>query len=333
MADIIRSIEPFELTQGFGENPASYAKFGLAGHNGWDFRTKFPDTPLGHRDILSSWLSEFYRQGVDPTGYGNFFEIVVRLKSTWKLTYAHCLSIRTFTKATEGQAMAISDSTGNSTGSHLHLTVKRIKIINGIHEVQNYSNGYFGAVNPQQFFDELRAYKKSGSAPVETGGIMVQVDDVKYKELITKCVNRDELYDYLGVSRDPVETAIDKPKAVVEGYKNLATGLQRQLEEAKTREQNKIDELARKQQSWDESAKILDVRIEGLENEKIALTKQVKTLEGQLTVHAQAEGNAKIDAANWKTKYEQAIAGLAGDLTFGMVIKLLWLKIKDIKLK
>lgn len=327
MADIVRPIEPFELTQGFGENPASYAKFGLAGHNGWDFRTKFPDTPEGRRYILASWLMEFYRQGTDPTGYGLFFETVVRLKSIWKLTFGHCHSIEQFTTKNEGDHMAISDNTGNSTGSHLHLTCKRIKIENGVHVVQNYNNGYFGAVNPQEFFDELRAYKLAGGKPPETGGLMVQVDDKVYMTLIDKCNNRDQLYDYLGVPRDPVEATIDKPKAVIEGYKNLATGLQRQLAEAQTKLQNKVDELLRVQQTADVSAKTLEARIDALQEAEKAWIKEKGVLEGLIEQHATAEGNAKIEATEWKTKYEQAMAGSTGPLLVGDVLILLWQKI------
>lgn len=165
MADIIRPIEPFQLTQGFGENPANYARFGLKGHNGWDLKTKFEDTPLGRRYILASWLMKFYKQGDEGNdGYGKYFDTICKLLSTWKLTFAHCHSIESFDEKSEGDHMAISDNTGNSTGSHLHLTVKRVSEVNGKYQVLENDNGFFGAVNPQEFFDELREYKKNLSS-------------------------------------------------------------------------------------------------------------------------------------------------------------------------
>ena len=168
MADIIRPIEPFQLTQGFGGNAAAYKQFGLAGHNGWDLKTKYPDTPKGQRYILSSWVSKFYKQGNEGTkGYGKYFEVIVYLKNTWKLTYAHCYSIESFTTRFEGATMAISDNTGNSTGSHLHLTVKKGQMITGVFQHYDPNNGYFGAVNPQLFFDELREHKKNATIKVE----------------------------------------------------------------------------------------------------------------------------------------------------------------------
>src|SRR3990167_2596842 len=164
MSDIIRPIEPFQLTQGFGGNYEAYKKYGLKGHSGWDFKTKLDDTPKGFRYILASWLSKHYKtEDQGSKGFGKYFEVIVQLKNTWKLTYAHCKSIEAFTTKTEGEHMAISDSTGNSTGNHLHLTVKKGKLITGVFQHDNPNNGYFGAVNPQLFFDELRAFKKEAT--------------------------------------------------------------------------------------------------------------------------------------------------------------------------
>lgn len=160
MGDIVTPIVPFELTQGFGGNAAAYAKFGLAGHNGWDFKTKFNDTPKGQRYILASWLSKFYAKGDEGTGgYGKYFQVLVQLQNLYQLTYAHCFSIEAFKEKTEGDHMAISDNTGNSTGAHCHFTVKRGKVVNGVFQADNYNNGYFGAIEPQIFFDELRKAK------------------------------------------------------------------------------------------------------------------------------------------------------------------------------
>ena len=195
MADIIRPIEPFELTQEFGVNPEAYKRFGLAGHNGWDFRTRWDDTPDGIRNILCSWRMNQYKIGDEGNdGYGRYFETVCQLYSTWKLTYGHCDSIEKFETRFEGETMAVSDNTGNSTGSHLHLTVKRIKVVNGVHQVLDYNNGFFGAVNPQEFFDELRKFKKEGA--VVTTPELPQKMEILIKDF-EKIRDNSETLDYV----------------------------------------------------------------------------------------------------------------------------------------
>ena len=44
-------IDKVFITQGFGGNPDMYAKYGMEGHNGIDFRTRFVDSPLAHRYV------------------------------------------------------------------------------------------------------------------------------------------------------------------------------------------------------------------------------------------------------------------------------------------
>ncbi len=201
MADITRPIEPFELTQGFGENPDDYKRFGLAGHNGWDFRTRFDDTPNGERDILCSWRMELYKLGDEgKDGYGKFFETVCQLYSTWKLTFGHCKAIQTFNTRFEKESMATSDNTGNSTGPHLHFTVKRIKVIDGQHQVLDYNNGYFGAVDPQEFFDELRKFKQEGgviNVPDLPQKMEILISD--FEKIRDNSETLDKVDDFLGL--------------------------------------------------------------------------------------------------------------------------------------
>lgn len=208
MSDIIRPIEPFEITQGFGQNPQWYKKFGIKAHNGWDIKTKIDDTPNGKRNILASWHTQLYRIGFDPGGYGNFYEGVVKLYSTWKLTKAHCSTIHKWETREEGEIEAISGSTGNSTGDHVHLTVKRISIVDGKHVVLEYNNGYKGAVNPQEFFDELRAWKKEhGNKKVEVKinkDIMknITVDIETWEKVRNNSESYDSVTDSFGLPRN-----------------------------------------------------------------------------------------------------------------------------------
>lgn len=104
--------------------------------------------------------------------------------------------------------MAISDNTGFSTASHLHMTPKRIKIVNGKHVVQNYNNGYFGAVNPQEYFDEVRKYKKSGANVKPPPDTTMDISEELFKKLVDGATVRKDLAIYL---RDKGATGFDNP--------------------------------------------------------------------------------------------------------------------------
>lgn len=155
MANVLLPIDPFKITQVFGVNYDTYKKFGLKGHNGWDIRTKYTDTPEGRRNIIAMQDVEYYKKGWDPNGYGNFFEVITRTsKNLWRHTFGHCHSINSFSHLPQGATMAISNNSGFSTAAHLHWTTKRI---NPDGSAKDYNNGYFGAVNPQEYLDEVRA--------------------------------------------------------------------------------------------------------------------------------------------------------------------------------
>lgn len=327
MADIIRPIEPFELTQGFGEHPEWYARFGLKGHNGWDFKTKFPDTPNGFRNILASWLCKFYSQGNEGNdGYGLYFETIIQLYSTWKLTFGHCNSIQSFQSKNEGETMAISDNTGNSTGSHLHLTTKKGSLLNGKFNVENYNNGYFGAIEPQIFFDELRKYKKEKGTTSSPEGCLVPNTPEwrqKYEVLVGGATKWADTLKILEITDDPTTTPSDKIKSVVAGYKSRETDLknqlgdkQKDLDVANTEITNRTEQVGRLEKAVLEKEKyykdLLDALKKDIKNlpEIVRVAEgRVKVLEEELDEASKAKGRALLEAQTTKSQLEACQKG------------------------
>ena len=284
MSDITRPIEPFELTQDFGNNPIGsdgkpiYAQFGLKGHNGWDLRTKFDDTPLGRRNILASWFSEFYRKGDDPNGYGRFFETLIQLKSIWKLTLAHCWSIEDFKTKNESEIMAVSDNTGFSSGAHLHLTVKPIKIENGQHINLLQDNGYFGAVNPQEFFDELRIFKLQQNSSTDT----IPVPKAQFGDFERVKAGWNKVREKLNTEDNEVvvlaeidklikyeDSVIQKDKTIIDANTKIAE-LEKNLKGLADSNNNLVEEnksLGQQVEKQGETIEIQEINISGLKED------------------------------------------------------------------
>lgn len=107
------------ITQPFGAHPEIYQQWGLPGHEGVDIRA-----PM-NTNIYAAADGEVYLVDDDPAGaYGK--QVRIRHRDGYRTIYAHLNTILVrqgeFVKA--GQRIALADSTGNSSGSHLHLALK-----------------------------------------------------------------------------------------------------------------------------------------------------------------------------------------------------------------
>ncbi len=124
------------VTQGFGQNPADYAAFGFAGHNGFDFGVPEGTTVYAPHDGVATVKDE----GTQNYGLSVTIDDGKRRSLLAHLSKAN---VTTGQNISQGDAVALSGKTGNATGPHLHWTFKIIK--NG--QVQNKTNGYDGAMD------------------------------------------------------------------------------------------------------------------------------------------------------------------------------------------
>ncbi|MGB5048409.1 MAG: M23 family metallopeptidase [Caldilineaceae bacterium] len=134
------------ISQLWGENPQIYGNFKydgvpLKGHNGIDIYM-----PVGST-ILAADAGTVTNSDYLPGGYGNW----VRVTHRWGHSdYAHLdrAHVRVGQKVAKGDVLAASDNSGNSTGPHLHFSIR----------IEPYSrqDGWGGFCDPMPFLDQSK---------------------------------------------------------------------------------------------------------------------------------------------------------------------------------
>lgn len=139
----------YHESQGFGANPARYAKYGLDGHNGFDLAT-----PVG-TPVYSPIDGYVHYADEGSVGYGKFVTIT-SLPMTKdgigrKFELGH---LSRFIAGLEGQfvhmgdLVGLSGSTGDSTGPHVHVTPKQCDALGN---TINKDNGFHGALDEARY--------------------------------------------------------------------------------------------------------------------------------------------------------------------------------------
>ena len=128
------------ITQGFGQNPDTYGAWELAGHNGTDFGVSEGTEVYAPHDGTASVVDD------GNSGYGLHL-IITDAKRRSVLAHLSEVSVSNGQTIYQGDPVAKSGNSGQSSGPHLHWTYKIMK--NG--QVQNHGNGYDGAVDVTEF--------------------------------------------------------------------------------------------------------------------------------------------------------------------------------------
>jgi len=115
--------EPKIITQWYGINPQWYAPFGLPGHEGLDMRA------LNGTPIYAMAAGEVVRVETNPNSgpYGIHVRIAHEFDGqVYKSVYAHFQSpkVEVGQIVNAGDVIGLADNTGNSSGAHLHITLK-----------------------------------------------------------------------------------------------------------------------------------------------------------------------------------------------------------------
>lgn len=130
-------------TQSFGENPSTYAQFGMKAHNGIDWAAPKGTPILACHDGTVEYFKE-------TTGYGWYARIYFMEDGiTWDIVNAHMSAFEgTQRTVKSGEVIGYVGTTGFSTGNHLHFGIR--KTING--QIVDNNNGYFGYIDPEPYF-------------------------------------------------------------------------------------------------------------------------------------------------------------------------------------
>lgn len=129
----------YPVTQTWGVNPSSYARFGLKGHNGVDYGTPMR-TP-----IIAPHGGTILEVANDPQGYGLYVKIENDQEGSI-LAHLSRQDVKVGQVVKEGEQIGLSGTTGNSTGSHLHWGYYR--------KPRNKADGYSGTINPFPYLSE-----------------------------------------------------------------------------------------------------------------------------------------------------------------------------------
>lgn len=109
------------VSQAFGANPEIYGKYGLPGHEGLDIRA-----PL-NTNVYACADGKVYFIETDPSVHVYGKHIRICHDNGYRTVYGHLaeVKVRKGQQVKAKELIAKADSTGNSTGHHLHLTLKK----------------------------------------------------------------------------------------------------------------------------------------------------------------------------------------------------------------
>ena len=166
---IYKPVHPAVITQGFGQNLVPfYKEFGMSGHNGHDFVRK-GDTH--EANVRAAHMGIVFATGIDGDGgyavhvrTAQQFNDELGKPHWWVSIYYHLtpkILVRPGQTISIGTHLGYLDNTGKyTTGEHLHFGLKKQRQIDEWRwETIDHSNGYFGAVDPMPYWQEMTAYE------------------------------------------------------------------------------------------------------------------------------------------------------------------------------
>ena len=150
-------VKKIYITQPFGVNADDYARFGLQGHNGIDFRAFLPNgdrcSEAGKSEVFSPHDGVVRECAFDAGGYGNYIKIESETQGSVLAHFSSLPLLKLGQPIKQGAFIGYQGTTGNSTGIHLHWGWYPIP--------RNRSNGFNGYENQA---GKYQPYKETGGS-------------------------------------------------------------------------------------------------------------------------------------------------------------------------
>lgn len=201
-------LDKIYITQKFGERPEYYARYGMKGHNGIDFRTRFVDSPRARRYVVSALDGVVEVIRYDRVGYGT--HIRIRHNDRSLTIYAHLSKVYVSIgqRVNEGQRIGLTGNTGDSSGPHLHFEYRPAGW------ERHVKNGYYGAIDPLPIL-EGRIYDP-GFAKKWDGRLILDVED---KGKVYYIFKGKRIFMHPKISKDLAGERIDG-KYIITGFRH-----------------------------------------------------------------------------------------------------------------
>jgi uncharacterized protein YgiM (DUF1202 family) len=161
-------VDEHRVNQYFGENPDTYKPFGLPGHEGLDLWA-----PLNANVYAAADGTVTEADQPDNHPYGLQVRLVHQVNGlTFRTVYAHLTQalVTVGQQVKAGDKIGLADSTGNSFGSHLHITLK----LDGAQ-----TPGYpAGIIDPWPYFQGVTLPSSATTTPASTpSGLKITTTD------------------------------------------------------------------------------------------------------------------------------------------------------------
>jgi murein DD-endopeptidase MepM/ murein hydrolase activator NlpD len=141
-------LDKMVCTQKFGKWPEFYKKFGMKGHNGVDFRTKFDDSPDGKRPVYAV-MNGIVSTAISIEGISAYGKHVkIDHSNNHDTLYAHLDSLKVVKgqKIKAGEQIGFTGNTGVGTGAHLHFGYRPKP------PKMDHKNGFKGSIDSLDYF-------------------------------------------------------------------------------------------------------------------------------------------------------------------------------------